>query len=438
MNERTAGSTTYDTQVGSASATAAAPLPTWRRVLASAVLGNVVEWYDNALYGILAVFMAKAFFPEGNQQAALLGTYVGLIFAYAIRPIAGVLMGRFSDLHGHRRALTLSIVLMTLGTVLIGVLPTYAAIGIVAPLLLAVCRLIQGVGASAEYTIAANFILEHGPRDRRQYLSGWSVGSTSLGPLLASIVSTALLVGLDDASFQSWGWRLPFLLAAPMGLVTFLIRRSAPELPRTQEQPVVQAPFKQALRDHWREMLLVIGLGAGQRVGTFCIQAYFVTALINAGFSESRALFASILTYLIGPPAAIWGGKLADERGGRWVLIIGYSAFVLFTVPTFHALTTTSLAVAAFAVVGFTFINNFVGAPLTHAYVMTFKPEVRGTAAALNFNLGTTLIGSTAPLIAAWLHGSTGTDSSFAWYMTAVCAVSLVIALFAYPRASKD
>ncbi len=433
MTERSAGSATYDAAVGSS---AAASLPTWRRVLASAVLGNVVEWYDNALYGILAVFIAKAFFPEGDREAALLGTYIGLIFAYAIRPIAGVLMGRFSDLHGHRRALTLSIVLMTLGTVLIGVLPTYAALGIVAPVLLAVCRLIQGVGASAEYTIAANFILEHAPPNRRQYLSGWSVGSTSLGPLLASIVSTALLIGLDDAAFQSWGWRLPFLLAAPMGLVTFLIRRSAPELPRSHEQPV-QAPFTRALRDHWRQMLLVIGLGAGQRVGSFCIQAYFVTALINAGFSQSHALFASILTYLIGPPAAIWGGKLADERGGRWVLTIGYSAFVLFTVPTFHALTTTSLAVAVCAVVGFTFINNFVGAPLTHAYVMTFKPEVRGTAAALNYNVGTTLIGSTAPLIAAWLHGSTGTDASFAWYMTAVCAVSLFIALFAYPRASS-
>ncbi|MFT3761403.1 MAG: hypothetical protein QM761_02090 [Pseudoxanthomonas sp.] len=185
-------------------------------------------------------------------------------------------------------------------------------------------------------------------------------------------------------------------------------------------------------------MCQVIALGAGQRVGTFCIQTYFVAALINSGFGPGKALFASILTYLIGPPAAIWGGLIADRHGGRRVLLIGYAAFVLFTVPTFLALGGGSVVAATIAVVGFTFINNFVGAPLTHAYVLTFKPEVRGTAAALNFNVGTTLIGSTAPLIATWLHKHTGNDVSFGWYMTMVCTVSLVVAVAAYPRPAAD
>ena len=419
--------------------------PVWRRVLFTAVLGNVVEWYDHALYGILAVFMARVFFPEGDMHAALIATYVGLIASYAIRPIGGVVMGRLSDVRGHRYTLVLTIALMTVGTILIGLLPGYAAIGIAAPILLMVCRLIQGVGASGEYTVAANFILEHGPRKRRQYLAGWSVGSTSFGPLLASIVALSLIMTLPEDAFAHWGWRVPFLLAAPLGLVTLYIRRSVPELPRIQQilshdqvDKPPSRPFTDAVRDHWREMCQVIALGAGQRVGTFCIQTYFVAALINSGFGADKALFASILTYLIGPPAAIWGGILADRHGGRRVLLIGYTAFVLLTVPTFLALGAGSVVVATIAVVGFTFINNFIGAPLTHAYVLTFKPEVRGTAAALNFNVGTTLIGSTAPLLATWLHMRTGTDVSFGWYMTAICVVSLLIATFAYPRAAAD
>jgi MHS family proline/betaine transporter-like MFS transporter len=419
--------------------------PAWRKVLFTAVLGNVVEWYDHALYGILAVFMARVFFPEGDMHAALIATYVGLIASYVVRPIGGVVMGRLSDLRGHRYTLVLTIALMTVGTILIGVLPGYAAIGIAAPILLMLCRLIQGVGASGEYTVAANFILEHGPRRRRHYLAGWSVGSTSFGPLLASIVALALIMTLPEDAFAHWGWRIPFLLAAPLGLVTLYIRRSVPELPRIQrilsdEQAAKppSRPFTDAVRDHWREMCQVIALGAGQRVGTFCIQAYFVVALINTGFGAGKALFASILTYLVGPPAAIWGGLIADRHGGRRVLLIGYGAFVLLTVPTFVALGGGSVVAATVAVVGFTFINNFVGAPLTHAYVLTFRPEVRGTAAALNFNVGTTLIGSTAPLIATWLHMRTGSDLSFGWYMTAICAVSLLVAMFAYPRPAAD
>ncbi|WP_436356350.1 MFS transporter [Brevundimonas sp. CEF1] len=417
--------------------------PFYRKVLLTAVLGNVVEWYDNALYGILAVFLARTFFPESDPTAALLATYVGLIAAYAIRPVGGVLMGRLSDVRGHRFTLMLTIGLMTGGTLLIGLLPGYSAVGLAAPALLMLCRLIQGVGASGEYTVAANFILEHGPRRKRQYLAGWSVGSTSVGPLIASLVAVALTSALSPEAFESWGWRILFLLSAPMGLVTLFIRRHAPDLPRIQkvldhaaEVSPPSRPFVEAVRGHWREMAQVIALGAGQRIGTFCISTYFVTALIGAGFGETRAIFASILAYLIGPPAAILGGLIADRVGGRIVLIVGFAAFTLLTVPTFLVIG-TSLGLTLAAVLGFTFVNNFVGAPLTHAYVMTFSPEVRGTASALNYNIGTTLIGSTAPLVAAALFARTGSNLSFAWYMTAACVLSLAVAVFAYPQKAK-
>ena len=420
-------------------------LKTYRRVMLTAVLGNVIEWYDNALYGILAVFMANAFFPGTNPTTALLATYAGLIVAYAVRPVGGVILGRLSDLRGHKKILLLTINLMTFGTVAIGLLPTYHAIGALAPMLLIMCRLIQGIGASGEYTVAANYMLEHGPPDRRQYLAGWSVGSTSLGPLLASIVALILSSTIGRAGFEAGGWRIPFLLAAPLGLLTLYIRQHVRDLPRIEQalgeaeadEAVMALPFLDAIKLHWRGMAQVILLGAGQRVGTFCIQTYFVTALIAQGFGDARALFASILCYVVGPPAAIIGGILADRFGGRVVLIVGFAAFTLLTVPAFAALG-TSLTATLLAVIVFTIVNNFVGAPLTHAYVLAFPENVRGTAAALNYNIGTTLIGSTAPLAATWLYAQTGTNTSFAWYMTAVCLVSLIVALVAYPAVLRE
>ncbi|WP_106431399.1 MFS transporter [Streptomyces sulphureus] len=414
----------------------------WRKVLWAAMLGNAVEWYDNALYGILAVVISRTFFPGGDPTVALISTYLGLILSYAIRPVGGTLMGRLADVKGHKYVLTLTIVMMSVGTVAIGVLPAYSAIGIAAPVLLALCRLVQGLGASAEYTVAANFLLEHGPRNRRNYLSGWSVGSTSLGPLIASVLAYVLIVTLPSDAFNSWGWRLLFLLAAPLSLVTLYIRRhttEAPEYKRVLEEArnsaVEQTPFREAVRYHWRDMFCAIGLGAGQRVGSFMIQSYFVTALVQNGFGEAQALLAAILTYVVGAPAAVWGGWIADKYGGKRLLVSGYSVFVLFTVPTFVAIESGSFLLAFLAVVVFTVINNVIGGPLTTAYVMSFPAHVRGTAAALNYNLGTTLLGGTAPLLASWLVSATGTEVSFGWYMAAVCLVSALVAAFALPKA---
>jgi len=406
------------------------------------MLGNAVEWYDNALYGILAVVMSRTFFPGGDPTVALISTYLGLLLSYAIRPVGGTLMGRLADLKGHKFVLTVTITLMSVGTVAIGLLPAYSAIGVAAPLLLALCRLLQGLGASAEYTVASNFLLEHGPRHKRNYLSGMCVGSTSLGPLLASVIAYVLIVALPPDSFNSWGWRLLFLLAAPLSLVTLYIRRhttEAPEYKRVLQEAranqVKQAPFREAVRDYWPAMLRAIGIGAGQRVGSFMIQSYFVTALVKNGFGEDQSLLAAVLTYVVGAPAAIWGGRFADRHGGRGLLIVGYGVFVLFTVPTFLAIESGSFALAFAAVVIFTVINNVIGGPLTTAYVLSFPAHVRGTAAALNYNVGTTLLGGTAPLLASWLVGLTGTEVSFGWYMAVVCLASALVAGFALPKA---
>jgi MHS family proline/betaine transporter-like MFS transporter len=413
-----------------------------RRVFASTMMGNIVEYYDFTLYGTLAAVLAKLFFPSADPVVALFSTYVGVSLSYFIRPLGGLFLGPLADRKGRRPVLIVTIVLMSIGTAGIGVLPTYAAIGAAAPVLLLFSRVLQGLGASVEFTTAAQFMLEHERGRRRNYLAGLINATCSVGSLLAATVAFVLTVAMPETAFQSWGWRIPFLLAIPIASIGWYIRRRLDETPEFQEiarrartAQVRRTPLRDSVRLYWRDMLRAIGLGAGQRIGSYTIQAYFVTALIAAGFPTSLALLASMLTYAVGPLPSIWGGVLADRFGARLPLIVGYGLFVLLTVPTFVAIGSRSIVLATVAVVVFTVINNLVAAPLNIAYVLSFPPEVRSSAAALNFNIGTSLIGSTAGLIAVWLHSVTGNDVGFGWYMTAACAVSILVAVFALPAA---
>lgn len=410
---------------------------TVRRPLLVAVLGNLVEWYDATLYGLLAVFLARAFFSFSHPATALLATYATLITSYIVRPVAGLLLGRLADLRGHRFVLILTINLMSLGTVGIGLLPTYAAIGLWSPVLLVLCRTLQGIGASAEYTVATSYVLEQQRGSRPNYLIGWSIAATNLGPLLASVVAIVLTTWFGDRFAETGAWRIPFLLSAPLGLLALYLRRQMIDdgqlhAPSVAERKAARVPLFTALRGHWATAFRVIAMGAGHRVGTFCIQAYFVTALIQQGFGASLSMFASILLYLIGAPAALLGGVLSDRFGGRRVLVTGFALYALLTVPLFSVLG-LSVPLTLLALVICAIINNIVAAPLSNAYIMSFPRAVRGAAAALNFNLGTAVIGATAPLVATWLEARTGSQIAFGWYMTVLCIVSSLTAAFAYP-----
>lgn len=413
-----------------------------RRVFASTMLGNIVEYYDFTLYGTLAAVLAKLFFPHSDATVALLSTYAGVSLSYFIRPLGGLLLGPIADRRGRRGVLVVTIVLMSIGTAGIGVLPTYAAIGVAAPVLLLFSRLVQGVGASVEFTTAAQFMLEHERGNRRNYLTGLINATCSVGSLLATALAFVLTITMPAGAFAGWGWRIPFLCAIPIAAIGFYIRRRLDETPEFQDmlaragrEKVRQRPLSDAVRYYWRDMVKAIGLGAGQRIGSYTIQAYFVTALISAGFPTSLALLASMLTYAVGPLPSIWGGVLADRYGARLPLLVGYGLFVLLTVPTFMAIGGKSIVLATAAVIVFTILNNLVSAPLNTAYVLSFPPEVRSSAAALNFNIGTSLIGSTAGLVAVWLHSVTHSDVAFGWYMTAACVVSILVAIFALPPA---
>ncbi|MBT2233301.1 MFS transporter [Nonomuraea sp. NEAU-A123] len=415
-----------------------------RRLFASTMIGNAVEYYDFTLYGTLAAVIASHFFPEGQTTVALLAAYVGVALSYFIRPIGAMILGPLADLKGRRPVLVLTIVLMTVGTAGIGLLPTYAAAGVVAPILLLTARVVQGLGASVEITTAANFLLEHENKRRRNYVLGTLNSTASVGSFLAAGVAFLFTQLMSSEAFASWGWRIPFLLAIPLSAVAVYIRNRLNESPEFEavrqladQRKVPQTPLRTAVRYYWPDMLRSIGLSAGQRIGSFVIQAYFVTALVGAGFPTSLALLASMISYAVGPVPSIYGGYLADKYGARVPLLIGYGLFVVLTVPTFIAIGSKSILIAVLAVVGFTIINNIISAPMMAAAILSFPSEVRSSASALNFNVSTSLIGSTAGLVAVWLRDITGSDVTFGWYMTGFCVLSLLITIFALPTGAR-
>lgn len=411
---------------------------TYRKPLFVAILGNIIEYYDATLYGLLAVFLAKAFFNFRDANTGLLATYATFIIAYAVRPIAGVLLGHLADIRGHRFVLMLTINMMTVGTIGIGLLPTYASIGIWAPILVVVFRTVQGIGASAEFTVATSYAIEQGPARKSQYLTGWSNAGANIGPMLASLIAMILAWSHGDPFLEAGGWRIPFLLSAPLGLFAFYLRRQmVSDGLRSSPVPTLRARARVslfvALRGHWGTVVTVIAMGAGQRVGTFCIQAYFVTALIRLGYGGSLAMFVSILLFGIGIPASVAGGVLADRFGGRQILIGAFAIYTVVAMPLFLAMG-VSVPLTLLGLLTCAIINNLVAAPLNAAYILSFPQVVRGAAAALNFNVGSVLIGATAPLMATWLASRTGSEIAFGWYFAALCAVSCATAAFAYPR----
>lgn len=430
-------------QQSSASAAPMATKPSGHgRPLFVAILGNVIEYYDATLYGLLAVFLSRAFFSFSDANSALLATYATFIIAYAVRPIAGLLLGRLADIRGHRFVLMLTINLMTIGTVGIGLLPTYAMIGVWAPILLILLRTIQGIGASAEFTVATSYAIEQGPRRRSQYLTGWSNAGANIGPMLASLIAMLLASIFGDAFLSFGGWRIPFLLSAPLGLLVFYLRRQMLSdgmihSPSPDTRKDARVPLFVALRGHWTTVASVIAMGAGQRVGTFCIQAYFVTALIRLGYGGTLSMLVSIILFGIGVPASVYGGVLADKFGGRKMLVIFFALYTVVTVPLFYVMG-VSLPLTLLGLLICAILNNLVAAPLNAAYIMSFPRAVRGAASALNFNVGSAIIGATAPLTATWLVGRTGSEVAFGWYMAGLCLLSCLTAAIAFPKVRMD
>ena len=414
---------------------------TLRQVIVAAAIGNFVEWFDFAIYGFLATTIAQQFFPSGDASAALLKTFAVFAVAFAFRPLGGIVFGMLGDRIGRKRTLAMTILLMAGATTLIGVLPTYAAIGVLAPILLTLIRCAQGFSAGGEYAGACAYLMEHAPHDKRAWYGSFLPVSTFSAFAAAAVVAYALEASLSAQTMADWGWRLPFLIAAPLGLVGLYMRSKLDETPAfkavAQEHAVAHSPLKETLRNHGAAICCLGAFVSLTALSFYMFTTYFATYLqVAGGLSRATALLVSLIALIFAAAICPLAGLYSDRVGRR---VTVFTACVLLMVAVYPSFLMASSGGFAASVIGVMLLATgavLCGVVTAALLSETFPTRTRYTASAITYNMAYTLFGGTAPLVATWLITTTGSNLSPAFYLIAVALLALVGGL-ALPETSR-
>ncbi len=403
------------------------------RSIVGGSVGNLVEWYDWYVYSAFSLYFAKSFFPPANQTVQLLNAAAVFAVGFLMRPAGGWLMGRYADKHGRRAALTLSVLLMCGGSLLIAVTPSYAKIGLIAPAMLVLARLLQGLSVGGEYGASATYLSEMAGKTHRGFWSSFQYVTLIMGQLLALAMLLLLQRTMAPTDLESWGWRIPFIVGAALAVVAVAMRRgleetSAFEKDRASRPPQSAAATMRGLMAHPRAVLTVVGLTAGGTVAFYTFTTYAQKFLVNtAGFSKSDATYInaiSLLVYMMLQPAI---GALSDRIGRRPVLTAFGVLGTLGTIPLLTALegartipqALSLLILALVAVSGYTAINAVVKAEL-------FPTSIRALGVGFPYAIAVSVFGGTAEYFALWFKNM-GHERWFYWYVTGCILASLVV-----------
>lgn len=405
-----------------------------RRAVRGASIGNLVEWYDFAIYGFLATYIAHKFFPAGNDTAALLNTFAVFAAAFLMRPLGGFFFGPLGDRIGRQRVLVLVILLMSGSTFAIGLVPSYDVIGVAAPILLLLLRCLQGFSAGGEYSGGACFLAEYAPDKHRGFVVSFLVWSVVLDFLLGSLTVTGLEAVLADSTMDVYGWRIPFLIAGVLGVVGLYIRLrlgDTPDFEALREKGEVStSPLKEAITSSWVPILQIAGLVVIHNVGFYVVftflPSYFTKTLdftkIDAFVSIA---IASLVAIVLIPPL----GALSDRIGRKPLLIAGAVGFAVFAYPLFLLLNAGTLAAAIAAHACLAALEAvFVSASLA-AGAELFATKVRSSGYSIGYNISVAVFGGTAPYVATGLVARTGNELAPAYYVIAAAIITLLTLL---------
>ena len=400
-----------------------------RQAVSAAVIGNVLEWYDFAVYGYIAVILARKFFPAGDEVTALLSTFLAYGLGFLARPLGGIILGRIGDTHGRKTALLITIALMAGGTVLIGILPTYAAIGIAAPLLLVAARLMQGFSAGGEWGTSTAYIVEWAPKGQRGFYGSFQQLSVVAGLLLGSGIAALLNTLLDPAQMDAWGWRVPFLLGGILGPVGLWMRRNIDETPAYTKAKAEPTPVATAQASPWLLAGRAFGFTIVWTVCFYVLLAYMPTYTQKyLKISASAALWANtigLLALMIFIPIM---GAWSDRIGRKPLLLACCVAFIVVPYPIFSFLlsgvsfTQLVLVQIVFAIL----ISTFSGAGPA-AISEIFPTRTRSTWMTSGYALAVAIFGGFAPFISVWLINHFDSPLAHVFYLIAAAIVSTVV-----------
>ena len=404
------------------------------RQVAAAVIGNALEWYDFVVFGALSVIIARLFFPDVSEFNALLLTTATFGVGFFMRPIGGVMLGMYADRHGRKAALQLIMGMMTVAIAMIAFAPTYAAIGIAAPLIIVLARLLQGFATGGEFAIATSFLVEIAPAGRKGFYGSLQQVGLSLAALGGALAGWFVTQVLTPAQLDSWGWRLPFAFGLLIGPVGMWVRRNLEETEEflaARAVPGANLPFLQMLRTHARAVLVTFGLVICGTITYYVVLIYMPTfARTQLGIPLEDAFKAQVIALLCLTVVIPLVGALSDRIGRKPPMIVGTIACLVALLPLFrllHAEPSLGNLVLVQAVLC-SLIGIYYG-PLSTAVAEQFPPGVRSTGLSLAYNMAVMLFGGFAQFFCTWLIGFTGQPIAAAYYVMFGAAVGLLATL---------
>jgi MHS family alpha-ketoglutarate permease-like MFS transporter len=420
-----------DTTLPNVAEPAATPLTgAQRKAIVAATLGTIVEFTDWIIYATFASLFSRQFFPANNASIALLATFAVFAVGFVMRPIGGALLGAYADRHGRKNGLALSVALMAGSSLVIAMCPGYATIGIAAPLILVLARLVQGFAAGGEFGSASTFLIESAAPSRRGFAGSWQHFAVNAGVLVAALIGYILTSTIAAPDMASWGWRIAFAVAGLMGFVALWVRLSVAETDAFKRTAASHRqgghPLLVILRDHRRAALRVIGIAMA---GNLCVYLWLVLfptfAHLRTGIALRDAFSASVISIVASLVAIPLIGMLSDRIGRKPVLLVFAGGSALFAWPALHFLSSDFWTATAIVTIGMLLSSGFAA---TCATVMAeqFPAHVRATGVALPYAISAAVFGGTLPYIMTAM--STSGLSQYVWvYVAAVCAVGFVV-----------
>lgn len=387
-----------------------------RRALLGSAVGSTVEWYDYFLYGTMsATVFGKLFFPSSDPVTSQLLALASFALAFLIRPIGGILFSHIGDRIGRKKTLVVTLSIMGLSTVLIGLMPDYASIGALSPILLTVLRLLQGLALGGEWGGGLLLAVEYSPPGRRGFYGAVPQIGALIGLALGNLITSGLSMAFSDSAFYAWGWRIPFVLSIILVAIGLWIRSRIDETPSFKQvmarNATKQVPLLDTFAHHWRAVLIVIGAKFIETSTFFFFATFTVSYMIGLHYPRAESLNAVLIAALVAVPMMLVYGHLSDRIGRKKVFLWGTLANMVFALPFFWMLNQGSWALSVLAVViGFALIWPTYGSVLGTFFAESFPAAVRYTGVSLGYQVGAAIVGGPMPLIAAallaWYHGS--------------------------------
>jgi MHS family proline/betaine transporter-like MFS transporter len=403
-----------------------------RKVISAAAIGNFVEWFDFAVYGFLATIIANQFFPSSSVSLGLLKTFGVFAVAFAMRPLGGIFFGILGDKLGRKSILSLTILMMAGATTLIGLLPSHASIGIMAPILLTVLRCLQGFSAGGEYAGSVAYVMEHSPNHKRGWYGSFVPVSTFTAFASAALLVFALESNLSSGAMATWGWRVPFIIAAPLGIVGLFLRWRMAETPAframaAEENVHSHSPLSETLRSQGSTILRLGAFISLTALSFYTFTTYFATYLQVVGnLSRPQSLLVSTVALFFAAFACPIAGRISDAIGRRKSVGLICAWVIVTVLPAFGLASSGSVLYAVGGVLLLAVGALACGVVTATLMSESFPTRTRYTASAFTYNISYTIFGGTAPLMATWLIDRTGNNLSPAFYLIAIAVLAMV------------